>query len=133
LTATDTTELAFPATPWFQHLAGFLEEDADFRKHAAFLTTRIGFRADQALTTVAFDRGLVLEVKPGALDYEFLVSGTREQWDYLFERKWGLVRLYRSGILTVRGDPVRLMQNWKAIFFIVEGMKRFAESLPPNA
>jgi predicted metal-dependent hydrolase len=28
----------------------------------------------------------------------------------------------------VRGDPVRLMKEWKPIFFIVEAMKRFEQS-----
>jgi len=40
------------------------------------------------------------------------------------EKKWALVRLYRSRTILVRADPVRLMQNWKPLFFIVEGMKR---------
>jgi len=43
----------------------------------------------------------------------------------LFKEKWGLVRLYRGGVLTIRGDPARLMHNWKAIFFVTEGMKKF--------
>ena len=119
---------SFPAPAWFRDLAGFLERDEDFRKHAAWLTARIAFRADQDLVTVSFDRGLVLEVAAADGDFDFLISGTREQWAYLFDAGWGLVRLYRSGTLTMRGDPVRMMQNWKAIFFITEGMKAFART-----
>ncbi len=75
---------------------------------------------------MSFDRGLVLDVAPGHREFDYLISGSRDQWRYLFEIGWGLVRLYRSGTLVIRGDPVRLMQNWKAIFFIAEGMKKFA-------
>ena len=117
---------AFPGPGWFRQLGGFLERDEDFRKHAAWLCARIAFRADQEMVTVSFDRGLVLEVTPGGHDFDFLISGTREQWSFLFDAGWGLVRLYRSGTLTMRGDPVRMMQNWKAIFFVTEGMKKFA-------
>ena len=120
---------AFPALAWFRELAGFLERDEDFRKHGAWLTARIAFRVDQEMVTVAFDRGLVLEVAPSqGGGYDYLISGTRVQWGCLFEAGWGLVRLYRSGTLTMRGDPVRMMQNWKAIFFITEGMKAFART-----
>ena len=127
MTETADARAAFPAPAWFRELAGFLERDEDFRKHAAWLTARIAFRVDQEMVTVAFDRGLVLEVAPSqGGGYDYLISGTRAQWGYLFEAGWGLVRLYRSGALTMRGDPVRMMQNWKAIFFITEGMKAFA-------
>ena len=117
---------AFPAADWFRELASFLERDEDFRKHAAWLTARIAFRCDQETVTVFFDRGLVLEIGAGGADVDYLISGTREQWGFLFDAGWGLVRLYRSGTLMMRGDPVRMMQNWKAIFFITEGMKQFA-------
>lgn len=116
---------AFPDTAWFEGLAGFLERDEDFRQHCAWLTARIAFRSDQRMVVLAFDRGMVLDVSPAHAEYDYLISGTRAQWDVLFEAGWGLVRLYRSGTLTIRGDSVRLMQNWKAIFFIVEGMKKF--------
>ncbi len=115
----------FPDPAWFTALAGFLERDDDFRQHGAWLTARIGFRCDQQMVVMTFDRGMVLDVAPGYGESDYLVSGTRAQWDFLFEVGWGLVRLYRSGTLTIRGDPVRLMQNWKAIFFIAEGMKKF--------
>ena len=118
----------FPHTDWFRSLAGFLEKDEDFRKHCAWTTARIAFRCDQDMVIVMFDRGLVLDVSAGHSDFDYLISGTREQWDFLFGAGWGLVRLYRSGTLTIRGDPVRLMQNWKAIFFITEGMKSFARA-----
>jgi hypothetical protein len=129
LNALAKPQLAFPDKAWFQALAGFLEADDDFRKHAAFLTARIAFRVDQQLVTVAFDRGFVLEVVAGDQHFDYLISGTTAQWGFLFDAGWGLVRLYRSGTLTMRGDPVRMMQNWKAIFFITEGMKRFARTL----
>ncbi len=126
MTEVAAVKAAFPAAGWFRELASFLERDEDFRKHAAWLTARIAFRCDQEAVTVVFDRGLVLDVSAGGADFDYLISGTREQWGFLFDAGWGLVRLYRSGTLTMRGDPVRMMQNWKAIFFITEGMKKFA-------
>ena len=128
MTEVAAVKTAFPATDWFRDLASFLECDEDFRKHAASLTARIAFRCDQEAVTVFFDRGLVLDIGVGSVDFDYLISGTREQWGFLFDAGWGLVRLYRSGTLTMRGDPVRMMQNWKAIFFITEGMKKFART-----
>ena len=128
MTEVAAVKAAFPAAGWFRELASFLERDEDFRKHAAWLTARIAFRCDQEAVTVVFDRGLVLDVSAGGADFDYLISGTREQWGFLFDAGWGLVRLYRSGTLTMRGDPVRMMQNWKAIFFITEGMKKFARA-----
>jgi hypothetical protein len=119
------TTAVFPDVGWYKGLAGFLESDEDFRQHCIWLTARIGFRCDQEIVVVTFDRGMVLDVQCGFGEYDWLISGTRAQWDVLFDQGWGLVRLYRSGTLTIRGDPVRLMQNWKAVFFIVEGMKKF--------
>lgn len=116
----------FPDSAWFRRLAGFLEQDEDFRTHCKWLTARIAFRCDQETVVMTFDRGFVLDVAAGNSESDYLISGTRDQWRYLFEIGWGLVRLHRSGTLTIRADPVRLMQNWKAIFFIAEGMKRFA-------
>lgn len=129
MTENATVKTAFPAAGWFSELASFLERDEDFRKHAAWLTARIAFRCDQEMVTVFFDRGLVLEITAGDREFDCLISGTREQWGFLFDAGWGLVRLYRSGTLTMRGDPVRMMQNWKAIFFITEGMKTFARAV----
>lgn len=119
-------DVVFPEPAWFRALAGFLEQDEDFRKHCAWTSARIAFRCEQQTTMLHFDRGIVLDVTPGHAESDYLISGTRAQWDFLFGAGWGLVRLYRSGTLVIRGDPVRLMQNWKAIFFITEGMKKFA-------
>lgn len=116
----------FPDAAWFRRLAGFIESDEDFRAHCKWLTARIAFRCDQDTVVMAFDRGLVLDIAGGHGESDFLIAGSRDQWRYLFEVGWGLVRLHRSGTLTIRADPVRLMQNWKAIFFITEGMKKFA-------
>ena len=128
MTEVVAVKTAFPAVSWFRDLASFLERDEDFRKHAGWLTARIAFRCDQETVTAFFDRGLVLEISADGGDFDYLISGTREQWGFLFQAGWGLVRLYRSGTLTMRGDPVCMMQNWKAIFFITEGMKKFDRS-----
>ena len=120
---------SFPSEAWFRGFGSSLEKDEDFLKHGRWLTAWIGFRVDQTMHALLFDRGLVMDVAPGYRETDFLISGTSDQWSYLFDRHWGLVRLYRSQTLSIRGDPVQLMQNWKPVFFIVEGMKRFAQPL----
>jgi hypothetical protein len=113
LTDPANSNASFPEPGWYRRLAGFLERDDDFRAHCSWLTARIGFRTDQDTVLMSFDRGLVLDVTPGFGEIDYLISGSRDQWRYLFEAGWGLVRTYRSVILTIRADPVRLMQNWK--------------------
>jgi hypothetical protein len=34
-----------------------------------------------------------------------------------------LLRLYRAGEIDIRGKNTELMKNWKAIYWIAEGMK----------
>lgn len=114
----------FPDQDWFISYAAKLEADEDFRRHGRWFAGKVGFRVERDTTTIRFDRGMILSVTPGYDEQDYLLSGSLEQWDYLFEKKWALVRLYRSRTILVRADPVRLMQNWKPLFFIVEGMKR---------
>ena len=117
--------MSFPSKDWFQRLAGFLEADEDFRTHCRWLEARLALRVDQKITVMNFSQGLVLDVSEGLSTHDYMISGTSAQWNVLLETGWGLVRLYRTGTLEIRGDSVRLMQNWKALFFITEGMKRF--------
>lgn len=114
----------FPDIAWFHDFAARAEADEDFRKHCRWFTGTVAVRVNQASTTVRFDRGMVLDVSEGIGQPDYLISGSTDQWDHLFEKRWALVRLYRSRTLIVRADPVRLMQNWKALFFIVECIKR---------
>lgn len=117
---------SFPSLGWFKRYAAFMEKDFDFTKHGRWLSTSIAFRIDQETVVVDLDRGIVLDIREGYdEDAEFLISGTSEQWSYLFDKGWGFIRLYRAQVLTVRGDIVRLMQNLTAIFFVVEAMKRY--------
>lgn len=122
------TMAAFADLEWFKGFAAYLEKDEDFRKHGRWFTATIGFRLDQAIVAMRFDRCMVMDVQAGYGDTDFLISGSPQQWARLFEDNWGLVRLYRSQTLAVRGDPVRLMKEWKPIFFIVEAMKGFDKS-----
>lgn len=110
---------------WFRGCQAFLEKDEDFRRHARWFTGTIAFRRDQAATRMRFERGLVTDVAPGVGEPDFLITGTSDGWSHLFDRRWALVRLYRSQKLLIRGDAVQMMKNWKAIFFIVEGLKAF--------
>jgi hypothetical protein len=120
--------VAFPKVGWFDGFAGALERDEDFRKHGRWFKASIGFRVDQAIVSMTFDRCMVMDVQCGYVETDFLISGSPQQWARLFEDNWGFVRLYRSQTLAVRGDPVRLMKEWKPIFFIVEAMKSFDKS-----
>jgi hypothetical protein len=124
---------AFPSLGWFKRYAAFLEKDFDFTKHGRWLTTSIAFRIDQSTVVMKLDRGIVLDLHEGFEETEFLISGTSEQWSYLFDKGWGFIRLYRAQILAVRGDIVRLMQNLSAIFFVVEAMKRYDLSVRAKA
>ncbi|MGE0797452.1 MAG: SCP2 sterol-binding domain-containing protein [Lautropia sp.] len=114
----------FPSLSWFRQAAKSLENDEDFRRHGRWLRTRVALRVDQDCWVMHFDRGLVLDVQEGMDAHDFLISGTAERWDFLFRQGWGLVRLYRTGTLEIRGDAIELMKNWKAFFFIAEGLKR---------
>lgn len=120
---------SFPSVSWFRDFAAYLEKDVDFAKHGRWLQVSIAVRVDREIVVLRLDRGLVLDVSAGHGEADFLIWGSRDQWDHLFVKKWGLVRLYRSQTLGIRGDTVRLMQNWKPIFFVVEAMKRFDEQL----
>ena len=115
---------AFPAAAWFRQLVRFVESDADFRQHGRWLTARIAIRVDQELVVMTFDRGLILDVSSDLADHDVLIAGRRDDWNHLFEQGWGLVRLYRSGTLQLRGDAVWVMRNWKALFFVVDAMRR---------
>lgn len=118
----------FPQLEWFRDFAARAEADEDFRKHCRWFAGTVAVRVDQTSTTIRFDRGMVLGVTEGIEQTDYLISGSTEQWDYLFEKRWALVRLYRSRTLLVRADPIRLMQNWKALFFIVECIKLTGKS-----
>jgi hypothetical protein len=126
-------EPAFPAGAWFRHLAAFLENDADFRQHGRWLTARIALRVDRDIVVLQFDRGLVLDVAEGFAEHDLLIAGTAADWDHLFVKGWGLVRLYRSGTLQLRGDAVWIMRNWKALFFITDAMRRLGAAPAPAA
>ena len=117
-------ESIFPTRAWFRHLVAFLESDADFRQHGRWLSARIAVRVDQDIVVMTFDRGLVLDVAGGLADHDVLIAGGRDGWNHLFEKGWGLVRLYRSGTLQLRGDTVWVLRNWKALFFVVDAMRR---------
>lgn len=116
----------FPSLQWFRDLASYLEdEDEDFSVYGRWMCRSVGFRVDRRTVRVAFDRGLVLDVGEDAGNCDFLINGRTADWRVLFDTHWALNRLYRSGTLTIRADAVELMRDWKALFFVFQGMKRF--------
>ncbi len=114
----------FPSLTWFQGAAESIVADEDFRSHGRWLRARIAFCVDELSVVMHFDRGLVSEVHEGKTPHDFLIAGTADKWDLMFSQGWGLVRMYRTGSFDIQGEPVQLMREWKAIFFIAEALKR---------
>lgn len=116
----------FPRIEWFGAYARALEGNEDFRTHCRWFKGDIAFRVDGAAVTVGFDDGMVAEVRAGMRGSDYVINGSRASWEKLLNEDITLVRLYRTGELEIRGNTNELMKNWKAIFWIAEGMKDFA-------
>ncbi|NML45717.1 hypothetical protein HHL11_18355 [Ramlibacter sp. G-1-2-2] len=119
---------AFPELPWFRAYAAALEKDADFRANCRWFRGRVAFRVDGQACTVAFDDGMVTGVEEGMQGAEYVLSAPRSCWDRLLHADITLLRLYRAGELDIRGRNTEIMKNWKALFWIAEGMKLVAGS-----
>ncbi len=113
----------FPDIDWFRNYARVLEKDDDFKAHCRWFRGRIAFRVDSQAVTVGFDDGLVTEVREGMLDADFVINGTAATWDRMLHQDITLLRVYRAGEIEIRGRNAELMKNWKAIYWITEGMK----------
>lgn len=118
----------FPDIDWFGAYAKALESSPDFRKHCRWFKGDIAFRVDGAAVTVGFDDGIITGVRAGMADCDYLLNGPRACWDKLLNTDWTLVRLYRTQEMEIRGKTTEVMKNWKALFWIAEGMKGFAAS-----
>lgn len=116
----------FPNLEWFKNYCELLEKDEDFQTHCKWFKGTVAFRVDQQAFTVVFDRGIVKGVTEALNGYDILINGTLEGWKILLTEKKTINRLYRFGILEIRGDNVEIMKNWKAIFFLTQGMKKVA-------
>ena len=82
-------QASFPALEWFKGYGAYVETDEDFCRHGRWFNATIAFRVDQEVVTVTFNRTLVLKIEPSLGAHDFLISGSRAQWDCLFAKQWG--------------------------------------------
>ncbi len=113
----------FPAIDWFRAYARSLEKNEDFRAYCRWFKGDIAFRVEGGAITVAFDDGIVTDVREGMSRADYVINGSAACWDRLLHQDITLLRLYRAGEIEIRGKNTELMKNWKAIFWIAEGMK----------
>ena len=73
--------------------------------------------------TVGFSDGIVSGVREGMDGAHYVINGSASCWDRLMHHDITLLRLYRAGEIDIRGKNTELMKNWKAIYWIAEGMK----------
>jgi hypothetical protein len=114
---------SFPDIEWFRDYARALEKDADFRANCRWFKGRVAFRIDGLARTLGFDDGIVTGVREGMDDAQYVLNGSAACWDRLLHHDVTLLRLYRAGELEIRGKNTEVMKNWKALFWIAEGMK----------
>ena len=113
----------FPAIEWFSEYARVLEQDEDFKANCRWFRGSIAFRVDGQAATLGFDDGLVTGVREGMDGADFVINGTAATWDRMLHHDITLLRVYRAGEIEIRGKNTELMKNWKAIYWIAEGMK----------
>jgi hypothetical protein len=114
---------SFPDLDWFRAYARSLEQDADFKANCRWFHGSIAFRCDGRAVTVGFDDGLVTDVREGMAGADFVINGSAATWERLLHQDITLLRVYRSGEIEIRGRNTELMKNWKAIYWIAEGLK----------
>lgn len=116
----------FPDIAWFRAYATALETNPDFRTYCRWFKGRVAFRVDGRACTLGFDDGLVSFVREGMDDAEYVINGTGACWERLLHQDQTLLRVYRAGEMDIRGKNTEIMKNWKALFWIAEGMKSVA-------
>lgn len=114
----------FPSLEWFKAYQRFLEQDEDFKKHCRWFKGAIIFRVDQQSFLLKFDYGMIADVSENYGDYDVMINGPLERWKLVFAENMTLNKLYRLGVLGVKGNPIEIMKNWKALFHIVQGLKK---------
>ena len=119
---------AFPELPWYRAYAAALEKNADFRNSCRWFRGRVAFRVDGQACTLAFDNGMITSVEDGMQGAEYVLNAPRACWERLRTADITLLRLYRAGELEIRGPNTEIMKNWKALFWIAEGMKLVADT-----
>ena len=113
----------FPSIDWFRTYTRTLEQNEDFRNYCRWFNGSIAFRVGSQAVTVQFDDGIISEVREGMVDANYVINGTTLSWDRMLNQDITLLRLYRAGEIEIRGKNTEVMKNWKAIYWIAEGMK----------
>jgi len=113
----------FPHIDWFRGYARMLEKNEDFKTYCRWFTGDIAFRSDGQAVTVGFSDGIVSGVREGMDGAHYVINGSASCWGRLMHDDITLLRLYRAGEIEIRGKNTELMKNWKAIYWIAEGMK----------
>lgn len=116
----------FPDIEWFRAYARVLERNEDFRTYCRWFKGDIAFRADGQAVTLGFADGLIADVRAGMAGADYVINGPMACWNRLINEDITLLRVYRSGEMEIRGKNTELMKNWKAIYWIAEGMKAVA-------
>lgn len=114
----------FPSLEWFKTYRKLLEQDEDFKKYCQWFKGSINFRIDQRSFLLKFDYGIVSDVSEGDRDCDVLINGSLDGWKTLLKEDKAINRLYRYGILEIKGNPIEIIRNWKAIFYITQGLKK---------
>jgi len=116
----------FPDIDWFRTYARVLEDAEEFRTYCRWFQGSIAFRVDGRAVTLGFADGMISEVREGMKDADYVINGSLGCWERLVNQDITLLRLYRAGEIEIRAKNTELMKNWKAIYWIAEGMKAVA-------
>ena len=113
----------FPDPEWFDGFSRTLEAHPDFKENGRWFDGTLSFRCDSVAASLVFERGIISRTYAGMTGYDILINATRQQWEDYLNSDLTLVRVHRNALMEIRGDSVRVMQNWKALFFITQILK----------
>ena len=113
----------FPDHEWFDGFSRTLEAHPDFKEYGRWFDGTLSLRCDSVAASLVFERGIISRTYGGMTGYDILINATRQQWEDYLNSDLTLVRVHRNALMEIRGDSVRVMQNWKALFFITQILK----------
>jgi pimeloyl-ACP methyl ester carboxylesterase/putative sterol carrier protein len=126
----------FPELAWWQAYQQELNKDERWSEAARWFPARIEFRFGDGAATLDTRDGRAASVMEGPhpLGPDVVVSGPRHEWQRLLqgETNWFQGTSPGLGELTVEGNAVGALRNVKAMWLLLEAMKRTARELPPR-
>ena len=102
----------FPDPEWFDGFSRTLEAHPDFKEYGRWFDGTLSFRCDSVAASLVFERGIISRTYAGMTGYDILINATRQQWEDYLNSDLTLVRVHRNALMEIRGDSVRVMQNW---------------------